>query len=144
MPDLVLWARAINTKYILSYIQKAGFKIYFALNNYLPNILVWNSVNLTKRNSHGSLHFASQSFLLLQQCNFFCQEKYTFLCFWNCNKLHNNAVNLSEIATDKMMHRPGLHAKTYIFYYCIFGSLKQKHWGEIFSFFTFLAIFKHE
>ena len=134
----------MSNKYqILSYIQKSGFKIYFALNNYLPNIL-GNSVNLTKRNSHGSLHFASQSFLLLQQCNFFCQEKYTFLCFWNCNKLHNNAVNLSEIATDEMMHRPGLHAKTYIFYYCIFGSLQQKHRGEIFYFFTFLAIFKHE
>ena len=107
---LVLSIMSYKYYKILSYIQKAGFKIYFALNNYLPNIL-WNSVNLTKRNSHGSLHFASQSFLLLQQCNFFCQEKYTFLCFWNCNKLHNNAVNLSEISTDEMMHRPGLHAK---------------------------------
>ena len=132
----------MSNKYqILSYIQKSGFKIYFALNNYLPNILVWNSVNLTKRNSHGSLHFASQSFLLLQQCNFFCQEKYTFLCFWNCNKLHNNAVNLSEIATDEMMHRPGLHAKRYIFFSIVFLEVSSKNIGGNLLFFHFSSIF---
>ena len=128
MPDLVLWA--INTTKYFHTFKKLALKYILLLTTiYLINYLVWNSVNLTKRNSHGSLHFASQSFLLLQQCNFFCQEKYTFLRFWNCNKLHNNAVNSSKIATDEMMHRPGLHAKTYIFYYCIFGSLQQKHRG---------------
>ena len=117
MPDLVLWAMN-TTKYFHTF-KKLALKYILLLTTiyliYYGILWIWPNAIHT---DHYSLHH--NLFCSYSNAIFFAKKNILFLCFWNCNKLHNNAVNLSEISTDEMMHRPGLHAKTYIFYYLLY------------------------
>ena len=97
MPDLVSWA--INTTKYFDTFKKLALKYILLLTTiyliYYGILWIWPFAIHT---DHYSLHH--NLFCSYSNAIFFAKKNILFLYFWNCNKLHNNAVNLSEIATD--------------------------------------------